>query len=86
MDRNVMIVRDPQRLREMFVSANIMQGFDPTIEEEKQNDEQVPNIIKIPVEVFEDFRELNEENENLFEYVATEIVIHFIKFCIKGGS
>jgi hypothetical protein len=46
----------------------------------------VPNIIKIPVEVFEDFRELNEENENLFEYVATEIVIHFIKFCIKGGS
>ena len=37
-------------------------------------------------EVFEDFRELNEENENLFEYVATEIVIHFIKFCIKGGS
>jgi hypothetical protein len=45
----------------------------------------VPNIIKIPVDVFEDFRELNEENENLFEYVATEIVIHFIKFCIKGG-
>jgi len=35
MDRNVMIVRDPQRLREMFASANIMQGFDPTIEEEK---------------------------------------------------
>ncbi len=62
MDRNVMIVRDPQRLREMFASANIMQGFDPTIEEEKQNDEQVPNIIKIPVEVFEDFREMNEEN------------------------
>ena len=76
MDRNVMIVRDPERLRQMFASANIMQGFDPSIEEQKQNVEKVPNIIKIPLEVFEDFKELNEENENFFEYVATEIVIH----------
>ena len=37
MDRNVMIVRDPERLRQMFASANIMQGFDPSIEEQKQN-------------------------------------------------
>ena len=86
MDRNVMIVRDPERLRQMFASSNIMQGFDPSIEEQKQNLEKVPNIIKIPLEVFEDFKELNEENENFFEYVATEIVIHFVKFCIKGGG
>ena len=72
----------------MFASANIMQGFDPNlnIEEDKSNNEIAPKIIKIPEEVFEDFKEINEENENLFEYVATEIVIHYIKFCIKGGS
>lgn len=42
------------------------------------------NIFQIPAEIFEDFKEIDEKNIEMFEFLAYQIVINFItKKCIE---
>lgn len=89
MDRDVVICRDLSQIQDMFESSNIMKGYKPIAQQkedfEKANEDDGENkIFRIPAEVFEDFKEIDHENEELFEYVAFTIVIQFLeKCCLK---
>jgi hypothetical protein len=61
-----------------------MKGMKPNSQQPKEEDkENDANILKVPNEIFEDFHEINEENEDLFEFLAYSIIINFLeKKCI----
>lgn len=43
------------------------------------------SIIKVPADIFEDFQEINQDNEDLFEYLAYQIVINYLeKKCLQN--
>ena len=70
----------------MFNTKNILKGYKPTASKEGEKKEKTdkiePTIFKVPKETFEGFEEINDDNEELFEYVAANIVIGYIENCL----
>jgi len=62
-----------------------MKGITPASALEiKHNDLKTtndPNILKLPAEIFEDFKELDIENDELFEYLCLTVIINYLKKC-----
>lgn len=52
-------------------------------QQKSESKEIEPKIFKIPAEIFEDFSEIENDKEDLFEYLAYQIVINFLeKSCL----
>lgn len=83
MDKNVVICRDLNQLKGMFTSHNIMKGVKPMSEEERSKaaKKYEPQIFRVPKETFDDFDDLHEHNEDLFEYMATQVIISYLEEC-----
>ena len=62
-----------------------MKGIKPISQQkEEATEDDGTKIFKIPPEMFEDFKEIDHNNEELFEYLAYSIVISFLeKCCLK---
>lgn len=82
MGKDVIICRDLSAVQHMFENKNIMKGIKPLEDqqrEEKKDNE--PKIFRLPPELFQDFEELDHENEEMFEYVAYQVVIEYLERC-----
>ena len=89
-DRGVVICRDIKEVQAMFESNNIIKGQKVTsqIEKEKEEEEREKEaevkIFKVPSEVYQDFEELDEANEDMFEVVSYSLIIQFLEhICLK---
>ena len=40
-------------------------------------------MFKLPLNLFDEFKELDEYNEDIFEYIAYNLVIGWLENCIK---
>ena len=66
-----------------------MKGVKPIAEqkkdlEKKKEGEVDAKIFKIPEEMYEDFRDLNDTNEDMFEFVSYSLICNFLeKICLK---
>lgn len=82
MDKKTFIVRDLASVQHMFENRNIMKGIKPLDEQDKpKDDKKEPKIFKLPAEQFADFEEIDDENEDMFEYVAFHTVIEYLERC-----
>jgi hypothetical protein len=82
MGKDVIICRDISQIQHMFENKNIMKGIKPLKDQQKEEKkEQEPRIFKLPAEVFKDFEEIDDENEEMFEYVAFQVVIEYLERC-----
>ena len=51
---------------------------------EKPKDEEEGNTLKLPTEMFNDFREIDRDNEELFELLSVTVIINYLlKTCLK---
>ena len=89
MDRDVVICRDLNDVKSMFENQNIMKGIKPVDmqqkEKEDEEDQDAKNvkIFKIPENMFEEFQEVDQRNEEIFEYLAYNVVIAYLeKTCL----
>ena len=93
MDRDVVICKSLDDIAEMFDNQNIMKGIKPVSlqreeilkakEAQDHNDDNV-KIFRIPVEHFDDFTIINENNEDMFEFLAFQLVIAYLeKRCLQ---
>lgn len=71
-------------LQEKTDSQNVLKGLNPNSVAEKEDaKEEDTKIFKIPTEIFEDFKEIDSENMEMFEFLAYSIMISFLdKKCI----
>lgn len=87
-DRGVVICRDIKEVQAMFESNNIIKGQKVTSQIEKEEEEREKEaevkIFKVPSEVYQDFEELDEANEDMFEVVSYSLIIQFLEhICLK---
>ena len=74
----------------MYESNNIIKGQKVMSQQEKdklqdeRDKEDEVKIFKVPQEVFQDFEELDEANEEMFEVVSFSLIIQFLEhICLK---
>jgi len=73
----------------MFDQQNIMKGTKPIAQQkedyEKKKAEEIDvKIFKIPEELFADFKDINDSNEEMFEFVSYQLVCNFLeRICLK---
>ena len=69
----------------MFEKSNIMKGYKNQDELKKLKDEEPEEEdanakhFKLPAEMFEDFEEIDHNNEEMFEFVAYHVVINYLE-------
>jgi hypothetical protein len=80
MKRDVIICKTIEQVQALCEKKNIMKGMKPLSEQEKLNDkpEDEVKIFKIPAKMFEEFETIDDNNEELFEYMAFNVVIEFL--------
>jgi hypothetical protein len=81
------IVRDHNELLKMMESQNMFSGQRPREEiqmelaaaaKNKEGEEEVKRVV-LPATKFEDFKEVNKDNEEEFEYVISCIIVQFLE-------
>jgi len=45
--------------------------------------EENEKIFKLPLNMFDEFKEIDEYNEDIFEYIAYNLVIGWLENCMK---
>lgn len=81
MNRDVVICRDINELKELFKKRNLTNGLDYKEDEEEEQQKPDERIFKLPNHAFEDFKELDDDNEDDFEYLCYELVINWLEKC-----
>ena len=62
-----------------------VQKEERAVEDDKE--ESKVKTFKIPAEIFSDFGEISYHNEDLFDFLATHLVINYLeKICLRIGS
>jgi hypothetical protein len=76
----------------MFEKSNIMKGYKNQDELKKLKDEEPEEEdanakhFKLPTAMFEDFEEIDHNNEEMFEFVAYHVAINYLEqACLKKG-
>ncbi len=81
------IVRDHNELLKMMEAQNMFSGQRPRHEVQMElaeaaknngGEEEVKRVV-LPADKFQDFKEVNKDNEEEFEYVISCIVIQFLE-------
>lgn len=81
------IVRDHNELLKMMEQQNMFSGQRPHHEiqmelaaaaKNKDGEEEVKKVV-LPPNKFEDFKEVNKDNEEEFEYVISCIIVQFLE-------
>ena len=93
MGRDVIICNNISQVQAMFEKANIMKGIKP-IDMQKSSEAspspepaKEPTIFKIPPEEFEEFKDVNDLNEDWFMFTAYNLVITYLEqVCLKVDS
>jgi hypothetical protein len=71
----------------MFETKNLLKGFKPLEQQQKELEKDPKNdpfIFKLPAELFVDFEEIDQNNDEMFEYVAYNLVIEYLeRVCLK---
>ena len=57
-----------------------MQGITPT-DEKASKEVPEPYILKLPTEMFTDFKDIDDENEELFEYLCLSVIVNYLQKC-----
>ena len=89
MDREIVICKNLKDVQDMFEGTNILKGFQTNakqkeIADKKKAEEDAVKIFRIPPEMFEDFQEIDDNNEQLFEFVAYQLVCDFLEHvCLR---
>ena len=66
-----------------------MKGHKPLAQQKedlmkKKAEEVDVKIFKIPEEIYEDFQDINDQNEQMFEFVSYQLVSNFLeRICLK---
>lgn len=68
----------------MTEQNNIIRGIKPLDQQKNDLDEDAPKddntkIFKIPDELFEDYKDINEHNEDMFVFIAYNLVIEYLE-------
>ena len=89
MGRDVVICRDLSQVQGMFEKQNIMKGMKSLEEIKKQEEERLEKeggdpdkdvkMFKLPAAMFEDFAEIDYRNEEMFEFLAFNVVINYLE-------
>ena len=80
MKRDVIICKTIEQVQALCEKKNIMKGMKPISEQEKlvEKPEDDVKIFKLPASLFEDFGEIDDNNEEMFEHLAFSVVIEFL--------
>lgn len=83
-DSKIMICDNLKDALPLYDQANVMAGVKPAAEREKVSKDiaKDPNALKLPDDLFEDFVEIDQRNEDLFEFVSLTVVSNYILSCL----
>lgn len=81
----------------MFEKQNIMKGMksldaikkqeEERLEKEGEDPDKDVKMFKLPAAMFEDFAEIDHRNDEMFEFLAFNVVINYLEqICLKKGE
>ena len=83
----------------MFTGQNIMRGLAPSaaadsqlekaqadLDDSSKAKEKANRVVSIPEQLYSEFKEVNVENEKLFEFVTTTLLIQFLERLSKESE